>query len=466
MKRLLFFFVMLNSSCSHDFLDLKSSQSQKVPVLLSDFQAILDNTTDPTHALNLRTSHVLGIIGADEFFLSKTHFNGLSAEGPLAYMRNAYNWNDIIYDNILGDNVEPYDFNVGYAKILRCHIILEGLEKIKRVDGNSSDWDNTKGSALFHRALNYYNLSQLFCEPFGKGDLENKVGLPLRLTADPTIKVNRSSLKEILTLIESDLTEAEMLLPETGSTVFRASKLAVYALKARLHLQLFEFEKALKETEKVLAVKSTLWDYNTIQVSNNYTFTLYGMNNPEVFFSTAANEAFVLSNNVLQVETNLWNSYASSDLRKALFFKKSTDGRNTYWGSYHGGVAFFTGFALDETYLIQAECLARMNRIEEAHVALNKMKINRFSKNDFQPFTANSKEDLLQEIFEERKKELVFRGVRWEDLRRLNLEKGREVTLIRQIDNVTYRLAPNDKKYVWPLPPEAIEAGGYQQNER
>lgn len=466
MKRLLFFFVMLCSACSHDFLDLKSSQSQKVPVLLSDFQAILDNTTDPTDALNLRTPHVLGMIGADEFFLSNTHFNGLSTEGTWAYMRNAYNWNDIIYDNILGFNSEPYDFNVGYAKILRCHIILEGLEKIKRVDGNSSDWDNVKGSALFHRALNYYNLSQLFCAPFGKGDLENKMGLPLRLTADPTVKVDRSSLKEILTLIESDLKEAEPLLPEKGKTVFRASKLAVYALKARLYLQFFDFEKALKETEKILAVKNTLWDYNTIQASTNYTFPLYGMNNPEVFFSMAANEAFVLSNNVLQVEANLWNSYVSSDLRKSLFFKKSTDGRNTYWGSYYGGVAFFTGFALDETYLIQAECLARMNRIEEAHVVLNKLKINRFSKGDFQPFTTDSKEDLINEILEERRKELIFRGVRWEDLRRLNLEEGREVTLTRQIDGVMYTLEPNDKRYVWPLPPEAIEAGGYQQNER
>ncbi|MBN8856731.1 MAG: RagB/SusD family nutrient uptake outer membrane protein, partial [Sphingobacteriales bacterium] len=61
----------------------------------------------------------------------------------------------------------------------------------------------------------------------------------------------------------------------------------------------------------------------------------------------------------------------------------------------------------------------------------------------------------LDTILVERRKELPFRGVRWTDLRRLNLE-GRTITLTRVLNGTTYQLPPNSKLYTLPIPPDVI----------
>jgi hypothetical protein len=66
----------------------------------------------------------------------------------------------------------------------------------------------------------------------------------------------------------------------------------------------------------------------------------------------------------------------------------------------------------------------------------------------------------------ERRKELCFRGLRWQDLRRLNKEPEYAKTLTRKIDGITYTLPPNDPKYVFPIPPNVIALSGMQQNPR
>jgi hypothetical protein len=75
-------------------------------------------------------------------------------------------------------------------------------------------------------------------------------------------------------------------------------------------------------------------------------------------------------------------------------------------------------------------------------------------------------EELLDFIVEERRRELVLRGVRWEDLRRFNKDPKRRVTLRRELHGEIYELLPESKKWVWPLPMEAVMLGGLEQNER
>ena len=54
---------------------------------------------------------------------------------------------------------------------------------------------------------------------------------------------------------------------------------------------------------------------------------------------------------------------------------------------------------------------------------------------------------LLETILQERRKELLFRGRRWADLKRLNLEAKFKKDLIRTINGQEYRLPFNSLKY-------------------
>ena len=96
---------------------------------------------------------------------------------------------------------------------------------------------------------------------------------------------------------------------------------------------------------------------------------------------------------------------------------------------------------------------------------LNALLTSRFKQGTFQPYNATNPQDALQLILEERRKELVCRGLRFTDLRRLNKE-GAGIMLSRVVNSKTYQLAPNDLRYTLPIPNDAIEGSLIVQNPR
>ncbi|HSU50550.1 MAG TPA: RagB/SusD family nutrient uptake outer membrane protein, partial [Segetibacter sp.] len=123
------------------------------------------------------------------------------------------------------------------------------------------------------------------------------------------------------------------------------------------------------------------------------------------------------------------------------------------------------GIATDEVYLTRAECNARAGNITAAMSDLNSLMSKRWKAGAFVPFAATNTSDALTLILQERRKETLFRGLRWLDLRRLNSE-GANITLTRNLNGQLYTLAPNDPKYVLPIPPDVVSLSGMAQNER
>jgi hypothetical protein len=163
----------------------------------------------------------------------------------------------------------------------------------------------------------------------------------------------------------------------------------------------------------------------------------------------------------------LYSLYDSYDLRKIIFFR-SRNSNMRFYGSYGGSIAqpAFGGIATDEIYLIKAECLARMNKVMESMEVLNKLLSTRWITGTFMPQAAVDRDEALSKIVMERRKELIFRGLRWEDLRRLNPDPKFSVTLMRSLDGQTYDLPPNDLKYIFPIPQNEIDLSGIQQSPR
>lgn len=82
----------------------------------------------------------------------------------------------------------------------------------------------------------------------------------------------------------------------------------------------------------------------------------------------------------------------------------------------------------------------------------------------FIPYTASTASDALNTILLERRKELLMRGIRWSDLRRLNKEPQFAKTLIRIEDGQTYSLQPGGLRYIFPIPLLVIQMTGIPQN--
>src|SRR5690606_1457383 len=145
-----------------------------------------------------------------------------------------------------------------------------------------------------------------------------------------------------------------------------------------------------------------------------------------------------------KVDSALHQSYSDDDLRKWLWYEKNGD-LVSFRGSYSGSYYLFCGLASDEVYLIKAECLVRLGRVQEGMEVLNKYLTMRYRKNAFVPIDVADPQRALEIVLNERRKGLAFRGIRWSDLRRLNLEDHTKVTLRRVLDGQVYTLERSEE---------------------
>lgn len=448
---LIAFFSVVLFSCKKSWIEDKSNKSLDVPNATTDFQALLDNS------LIMNDNHPnMGEVSADNYYVA---FN-LWQTWPAQY-RNAAVWEKDIYNNVVTDN--PNWDNV-YRQVFYANIVLDGIDKVASEELNSPAWNNAKGSAYFYRAEAFFNVSQLFTKPYSLS-FPDYPGIPLRLVADPNATSVRSTLNNTYKQIESDLLNAINYLPTIPLYKTRPSKPAVYGLLARYYLVKQDYSNALSYADQCLKLYDSLLDYNTLNASSAYPVPAF---NKEVIYETTIQDDPLL--NVVFVDSNLYKNYDINDLRKKLFFKTNAAGQATFCGNYTGGTASqvskaFGGIATDEVYLTRAECYARTGNITAAMADPNALMSKRWKTGAYVPFAAASSNDAITLILQERRKETLFRGLRWLDLRRLNSE-GANITIARNLNGQLYTLTPNDSRYVLPIPPDVIAMSGMEQNER
>lgn len=440
-------------SCGKEFLDIRRDKAQVVPSTIKDFQGLLDNNS----VMNSISSYELSIIGSDEYQLSDGNWNLLT----LPYQKNGYVWAEEVYER------QPIrDWDEGYRRILIANMALEGIENISPTETEQEDWNNVKGSALFLRALNHYQLAQLFGKPYNINTAKNDLGIPLRLESDITLKVGRGNLQAVYNQVIKDLEKAIDLLPNKPLVKYRPSKAATYALLARVYLQIGDYKNSGLYADKTLQITNELIDYNTINLKASYSFPSDVAMNPEILFFSNISNIAITGTARFDADPELLVSYEENDLRKQTYFFEHTSGRVLFKGSYRGAVAFFTGIAVDEVLLIRAECYARENKVQLALDDLNSLLVKRYNTGSFVPKFVLNNEEALRLILKERRKELVLRGLRWEDLRRLNQDSRFEQTLTRELKGEVYELKPNSNRYVWPIPDSEIDLSGLEQNMR
>ncbi|TAN01570.1 MAG: RagB/SusD family nutrient uptake outer membrane protein [Chitinophagaceae bacterium] len=438
------------SSCTK-YLDAVPDKSLTVPSSLQDLAAILNNN------LLIAYSPALGEIGSDDYYMAYSRYQTYR---PL--IREAYTWQkDITYGSLYGDWYSPYQ------AIYYSNVVLDQLKDIGSNQGNQGTYNEIKGRALFYRAFSYYNLAQIFTKPYDPQTAATDLGLPLRLSSDINNKTVRSTLLQTYNQIIQDLQEAEDLLPLTVSsqTPYIPSKAADDAMQARVYLTMQNYDKALDYADSSISLNNTLMDYNAIDSTQAISFPY--PSNEEVLFQSYEALYFYFTGSYTIVDSTLYDSYSSNDLRKSLFFAtKASTGTHYFKGSYSGTYDLFCGLATDEMYLIQAECYARDGKVTASMDALNTLLAKRWKAGTFAPLVAANADEAMSIVLAERRKELIFRGIRWSDLRRLNQDSRFAITLTRVLNGETYTLPPNDPRYVYPIPDNEIQLSGIQQNTR
>jgi tetratricopeptide (TPR) repeat protein len=440
--------VLSFSSCKKNWLEIKADKKQAIPSTLKDYQLLLDFDGQINGV-----SNPLGEIASDGHYVLDGVFST-----ALGNVQNAYTWRQSIpYSQVLS-------WNETYTRIFYCNMVIEGLKNINAEStAEREDWNNITGQALFLRAEAFYQLSQLYAQPYFNATAHIDVGIPLRLKSDITERSNSSSVKETYDQIIADAKESINCLPSIALYPTRGSKTSALSLLARTYLCMENYDSALTYANKALMEYSVLYDYNLISSSAPSV----GLFNPEVIFHThfsSSGTSNFLTSNCL-IDTAHYKLYSDNDLRKSVFFRTNANKTISFKGNYNNNVnQIFCGIATDEIYLIRAECYARKDSVSKAMTDLNTLMVKRWKNNGtWKPFTATNAEEALVQILVERKKELILRGIRWSDLRRLNKDERFKTTLHRTVLGTQYSLSPNSFKYTFPIPNDVIQLSGLTQ---
>lgn len=433
------------------FLDAKPRTTISIPTTLQDLRQLLDNDV----VMNV-TPH-LGEVSCDDYYLS---FNFWQDNVSLPRERNGYLWAEDIFEGTGGIPA----WNQPYQQILIANVVIDRINSIVKTAENQMEWNDLKGAAHFYRAYAFYNLMDLFAPPFDKVTADADLGIPLKLQGDVNEAISRNSVAACYNQIIADFGLASSLLAKTVPKVHinRPSKPAALGALARVYLNMRQYNKALLFADSCLILHNQLIDYNTLDASSPLPFTIQ---NAETIYHTRLHNlpSSIIHTNLIdvKVDTNLYQSYQDADIRKAILYNPNLTFKR---GGYSGLQWHFTGIATSELYLIRSECRVRTGDIDGGLNDLNTLLENRHVA-PYSPIVENDPNLLLNSVLSERRKELVRRGIRWSDLRRLNKD-GRNITLIRKLGNNIYTLTPNSSRYVLPIPPDEIAISKIPQNNR
>jgi starch-binding outer membrane protein, SusD/RagB family len=460
-KRFLSLLMLLGvlQACHKGFLDAKPSTDLEVPTTLSDFQALLDNTT----VFGLVPT--LGEASADNYFFTYPYWQTLDTRE-----KNAYVWAADIFQGQGGQQ----DWNTPYQQVFYANVVLDGLGSKPNQD-SVAEWNALEGAALFLRAFAFYNIAQVFAPIYADSLANVPLGIPLRLHADINTPSTRSTIGQTYQQIIQDLDSAELFLPAGEPNAYRNRpiRLAAQALLARVYLSMRKYPQARAYADSALQAYSTLIDYNTLDTLSPVPINL--LNAETLYQASFLGGAVTLTPYPLaiaggfypntRIDSGLMHSYDPNDLRRVVYYNYKPLDASDLKGSYAASFIPFGGLANDELYLIRAEGAARALDANSAMADIDTLLSKRWRTGTFPGYTVSSWQEALDTVLLERRKELAFRGLRWTDLRRLNVE-GANDTLFRNLNGTLYSLTPNSGLYILPIPPDVISLSTIAQNVR
>ncbi|HVI44600.1 MAG TPA: RagB/SusD family nutrient uptake outer membrane protein [Chitinophaga sp.] len=432
------------TACSKNPLPAKRDRTLVVPHSEQELLELLDDTA-------IMNGQLIGAaeISADGYYLPDPVLDTIS---PV--IRNLYQWQKDVWDPVY----MPADWAVPYRRIFYANRVLEGVSD---TDSNSPRSKNLEGMAFFHRAYNHFLLAQLFAGSYQKATTDTDLGIPLKRAAHDSI-VTRGTIGQTYACITADLRKACRLLPPTQATSNRPCRAAASGLLARVLVQMGAYNEALYCVHTAIMESGELMRFKD---QDSVAIHPFGLNNSEILFYDAFSEGPAFDPATSRVDTDLLRSYEPGDLRRAIYFKPVAQG-TIFRGSYSGTDAPFCGIALDELYLLRAECNARLGNSATALKDLNTLRRSRWEPEMFEPLQATDPQAVLDLVIAERRKEYYFRGLRWSDLRRLNLEPRYAHTINRATSGKQVTLIPGDLNYILPIPQQEIILSGIQQNTR
>lgn len=338
-----------------------------------------------------------------------------------------------------------FSWRTYYHNIYIANYIIE--KQGEMTNSNAAEVNQLVGEAYMMRAYDLFLLVNLYAEAYTHCNPATTRGVPMLLQADVNAIPRSSSVEAVYQQVLSDIAQAEqrmnVQLWEVGKR-YRFNTQSAQALRARTYLYMGRWQEALTAAKAVIAMHPDLEDLNNL-----------GSLLPDDFQSVeniVALEYFSsnLSTVINQPAASYINMYRTGDQRKTRYYKRAT---STTWTLQKSDG--YCSFRSAEAYLTAAEASVHLGDLTGAIDFLKPLLVKRLNTTAYNDaltlMAAMNQAQLLQEIIDERGRELAFEGHRWYDLKRTA-----KPALTRTWSGQIYTLTP--EKYTMRFPTEAVEA--------
>lgn len=340
---------------------------------------------------------------------------------------------------ITSDNAYAEDtWGSAYKVIFQANTIMDNLQLI----ASPKNKNKVEGEARFLRAINYFELLRYFGKAYEPGTTNSQLGVPIitKPMADPQNNnaVARNTVEEGYALVVADLQAAASLLPSSNS--YFADKYAAQAMLARVYLQMGSYSKALEAANSVIndsgrslmpayaqafnSTANTAEDLFAFQVTSQS-----GGNDLNRFYADDSHGG----RGDLLIDESYLDLFEEGDERGTFFYDDDGD---LYTAKFLVQYSNIHIIRLAEMYLIRSECNIRLGSTVGAG-ALDDINTVR-ARAGAGALNAVT----LDDIFNERRRELAFEGFLLHDIKRFK----------KTVDNLAY----DSNKLVLPIPVREI----------
>ena len=366
-----------------------------------------------------------------------------------------------------------------YQWIMNANGLLQVLESTDVAALSGSDqakYEQIKGEALVFRAFAHFQAVQTYADAYKAGGNNTQKGIPYRTVETMTGDLARHSVEETYSFINKDLAEACSLLEGKEISEFNHfSAKSAYAIRARVAMAMHNYADAAiyaaKSIELAEAEGAKLMEGDELfngfsKITQTTKEPLYAAMTKDdqtiYYYSFYAYMSWNYSSTAIRqgvkgINADTYDLMSETDLRRAWWdptgemevpltsFKKIPYQNRKFTAvsssSAVGDVAFLR---LAEMYLTLAEAYARGGNETEAQKVFAKFQVTRDPA-----YTTSA--NLIEDIMTSRRIELWGEGLRYFDLKRLNLDlvRGRnfDVTFCTFMEKKA-----GEKGWTWEIP--------------
>lgn len=437
---------MLFSACD-DYLGT-IPKGEKIPETFRDYNAFIAYGDNHFHD-NIQQMALL-----NDLFCATSRLNSYEL------LRINYMWDEQadrkVQDNHMMISSGTATYTYAYQGIVHWNLIIEDAGKLKEC--TQQQRDQLKAQAKVLRAIHYFHLANYYAKQYTQETAGSELSVPLAESGNIQSPSPQVSIERMYEFMIGDLTEeAISQLPAQGETFLHPTKGAGYGMLARIYLQMKDYDKALANAEKALAVNGTLYNWVAYYQAHRESYEKldYSTAYPAVTLTNPENYVYCLTSNnykstAADIPVERSKEFEPGDTRFLTRWQfKAMDAGDRYQ-SIRSDYVNGAGISTVEMYHIKAECLARKEKVNDAMDVLNAIRITRILPEYYQPLSATTKAEAVKLIIRDKANEFIQTSIPFWDMRRLNTEAEYARSLTKTVDGVAYTLRPDS--HLWTLP--------------